>query len=201
MFIRKYWIPLLVFIMVIVGVGLYYLQTRPPKDPILIVNPVEFEKSPAKAPIVEQPEQVGHVHEDGTFHADTPAPVATSTRTGPLTYHADLLASNPVEALRAQAKERGHWSAVWIPPFPPDDHEAQTYARYYYLRTYYESTGETDTPAYKQMGENIMSYLDAVRALPYSTRHSDLLKISWSRLPAGSVVVGYHDSDYPLPLE
>ena len=71
MFLRKYWIPLLVFIVAVVGVGLYYLQTRPPKDPILIVKPVEYEKPPAKAPVVEQPEQVGHFHEDGTFHAES----------------------------------------------------------------------------------------------------------------------------------
>ena len=52
MFFRKYWIPLSVFIVAIVGVSLYYLQTRPPKEPILIVKPVEYEKPPAKAPVV-----------------------------------------------------------------------------------------------------------------------------------------------------
>ena len=74
MFFRKYWIPLLVFIVAIVGVSLYYLQTRPPKEPILIVKPVEFEKPPAKAPVVEQREQVGHFHSDGTFHAEVEQP-------------------------------------------------------------------------------------------------------------------------------
>lgn len=38
MFIRKYWIPLTVFFLAIVGVSLYYLQTRPPKVPIVITN-------------------------------------------------------------------------------------------------------------------------------------------------------------------
>ena len=76
MFIRKYWIPLLVFIIAIVGVGLYVLQTRPPQEPILIIKPVEFEKQPAKAPVVEQPEPVGHVHEDRTRHEGAQAPVA-----------------------------------------------------------------------------------------------------------------------------
>ena len=69
MFFRKYWIPLLVFIIAIVGVGLYVLQTRPPKDPILIVKPVEYEKPAAKAPVGEQSAEVGHFHEDGTWHA------------------------------------------------------------------------------------------------------------------------------------
>ncbi len=78
MFFRKYWIPLSVFIVAIVGVSLYYLQTRPPKEPILIVKPVEYEKPPAKAPVVEQPEQVGHVHEDGTRHGEPHEPTAPS---------------------------------------------------------------------------------------------------------------------------
>ena len=60
MLLRKYWIPLLVFIVAIVGVGLYYLQTRPPKDPILIVKPVEYEKPTAEAPVVEPPQPDGH---------------------------------------------------------------------------------------------------------------------------------------------
>ena len=66
------------FIVAIVGVSLYYLQTRPPKEPILIVKPVEYEKPPAKAPVVEQPEQVGHVHEDGTRHGEPHEPTAPS---------------------------------------------------------------------------------------------------------------------------
>ena len=72
----------MVFIIAIVGVGLYVLKTRPPKDPILIVKPVEFEKSPAKAPVVEQPEQVGHVHEDGTSDAGAHEPIAAPPEVG-----------------------------------------------------------------------------------------------------------------------
>ena len=36
MFIRKYWVPLSVFLLLIMGVSVYYLQNRPPKDPIVI---------------------------------------------------------------------------------------------------------------------------------------------------------------------
>ena len=73
MLLRKYWIPMTVFIVAIVGVSLYYLQIRPPKAPIVIVKPVEFEKPPAKAPVVEQSEerqQDGDSHSDGTLHQD-----------------------------------------------------------------------------------------------------------------------------------
>ena len=67
MFFRKYWIPLLVFIIAIVGVSLYYLQNRPSKDPIVIVKPVEFEKQPVEAPVGDT-SQDEHRHTDGTWH-------------------------------------------------------------------------------------------------------------------------------------
>ena len=188
MFIRKYWIPLLVFIIAIVGVGLYVLQTRPPKDPIVIVKPVEYEKPPAKAPIVDQPEQVGHVHEDGTFHADTPAPVATPTRIGELTYHADLLASHPVEALRALAEELGHWSAEWIPPYPPDDHRAAALARAAYHVAYDKATGlHWQTQTFQQHSTVFSRQLAALRNMEYSTERSDLSKLTWIIGSRGSV--------------
>ena len=136
---------LVFFVLCVVG-SLFYMHHENRKgaeyaaetqDRVAEWNAEQQEQPTAETPIVEQPKQVGHFHEDGTFHAEPDAPVAesspvdvaTPTRTGPLTYHAELLASNPVEALRLQAKERGHWSARWIPPFPPDDHEAQTFAK------------------------------------------------------------------------
>ena len=73
MFIRKYWIPLLVFIVAIVGVSLYFLQTRLPKDPIVIVKPVEFEKQPAKSPVGDT-SQGGNFHSDRTSHGEPDAP-------------------------------------------------------------------------------------------------------------------------------
>ena len=73
MFFRKYWIPLSVFIVAIVGVSLYVLQPRPPKDPILIVKPVEYEKQRTKAPVVEQSAaEVEPFHADGIWKAAEP---------------------------------------------------------------------------------------------------------------------------------
>ena len=91
MFFRKYWIPLSVFIVAIVGVGLYYLQTRPPKPPILNVKPVEYEKPPAEVP-------VGDTSQGERFHADgTTAAVFT-----PLAFvdgvHPTSTSSNPLFA-------------------------------------------------------------------------------------------------------
>ncbi len=76
------------------------------------------------------------------------------TYDGPLTYHAELLESNPVKALRLQTEERGHWSAKWIPPFPPDDLEATAIARNIYLMTYYESIGDITNPIFIQAWKN-----------------------------------------------
>ena len=168
MFIRKYWLPLSVFIVAIVGIGLYLLATQPPPEPVKIYKVVEPEKPTdqptTQAPVVQetpQPQQDGHFHADGTWHEgphETPSTVESDTtsfvspppRASGRTYHAELLASHPVEALRAQAEERGHWSAAHIPMFSPDDHEAATIARNLYLIIYYQSIGDTTYPEYQK---------------------------------------------------
>ncbi|RKU25829.1 hypothetical protein C6499_14460 [Candidatus Poribacteria bacterium] len=68
MFIRKYWVPISVFIVAIAGVGLYLLATQPPKDPVVIYKAVKpLEKSTAKVPVGDT-SQGGHFHADGTWH-------------------------------------------------------------------------------------------------------------------------------------
>lgn len=126
--------------------------------------------------------------------------------TGTLTFHAELLKTNPVEALRLQQEERGHWSAAWIPPFPPDDTKAQEFARAEYLRKYYWHTygKKLDTPEYEkeskefnkasaisnQMWDTIMSY-------SYGARRQDLMKLSWPSLDSDPVTGGIrHPSEY-----
>ena len=65
MFIRKYWIPLTVFLLAIVGLGIYYLATQPEKAPIVIIKPVEVKKlvEPKPPPPGESAES-GHSHGD-----------------------------------------------------------------------------------------------------------------------------------------
>lgn len=71
MFLRKYWIPLAVFIMAIAGVGLYMLATQPTTEPVKIYKPIEPEK-PTQQPTTQTPiedtSQGGHVHADGSWH-------------------------------------------------------------------------------------------------------------------------------------
>ena len=139
-----------------------------------------------------------HRHEDDTAHN----PSVSQTYTGPLTYHVELLKTNPVKALRLQSEERGHWSTKWIPPFPPDDQEAADFARSWYLYIYYKSIGETDTPEYLQLEIEIFSLLNVIGAYPKaSARASDLLRLGWSDLDADAVVRGFQPSNYSLPLK
>lgn len=78
MFLRKNWLPLSVFLIAIIGVGLYLLQTRPPKDPIISYKPVEVETKPKPPPPGETFES-GHWHGDEwhTGSHDAPAEAAT----------------------------------------------------------------------------------------------------------------------------
>ena len=113
MFLRKYWIPLLsVFIVAIVGVGLYYLQTQPPKEPIVIYTPVEPIEKPTEEPKAEvspvgDTSQGGHVHADGNpFHEETHAP-ADITEVPPevqgardIAIEANAQATTPIQALQ-----------------------------------------------------------------------------------------------------
>ena len=69
MFIRKNWLPLSVFLIAIVMVGLYVLQTRSPeKAPIKVYKTTEVEKSTQPQAPVGDASQGGHFHEDGTWH-------------------------------------------------------------------------------------------------------------------------------------
>lgn len=122
-------------------------------------------QAPQQTPIV-QPEQVKQ-------------PVKP-TYTGPLTFHEELLKTNPVKAFQLQTEERGHWSAKWIPPFPPDDQVAQAYARARYLMFYYESIGKTGSPEFKSAVQNRSSAYRTIKDAPLgSARKSDLLKLTW----------------------
>ncbi len=126
--------------------------------------------------------------------------------TGPLTYHEELLETNPVKALRLQQEERGHWSAEWIPPFPPDDTEAQEYAKALYLRRYYihtygEKLGtpgyEKETKVYSEARAIASQMFDTIVSYPYGARRQDLKKLTWPSSPDEPVGgAGGHPSEY-----
>ena len=143
-----------------------------------------------------------HWHEMPTFAPDTrqdetvepaaPSVVETKTYEGPLTYHEELLKTNPVKALRLQAEERGHWSAEHIPPFPPDDTEAQEFAKNQYLTHYYESVGDESNSIhgsiYGKAARAYLSQINAISEYPFGARKMDLMRLTWTRLDAGKVI-------------
>ncbi|MDE0399409.1 MAG: hypothetical protein OXL96_16565 [Candidatus Poribacteria bacterium] len=201
MFIRKYWLPLSVFLVAIAGMGLYLLATQQPPEPVKIYKVVEPEK-PTEQPTGEVPESEtdtgGHFHADGTWHErphDVPVPVyggVDGSKTlqvdsdGEVIYpHHELLQSHPVEALRQQSIDRGHWSAEWIPPFPVGDVEANELARSYYLAFYYNEIGDFHNPiasqaraVIRQWRDHFNSYIPSRRwEIPH--RDFDLMKLAW----------------------
>lgn len=126
---------------------------------------------------------------------------------GPLTFHEELLKTNPVKALRLQQEERGHWSAEWIPPFPTDDTEAQEYARatylwLYYIQNYgYEKLGtpeyEKETKVYREARETRRHMRSNISSYPYGARQMDLMKLAWPVLDSDPVTGGIrHPSEY-----
>ncbi|RKU36324.1 hypothetical protein C6496_13790 [Candidatus Poribacteria bacterium] len=136
----------------------------------------------------------------------TPEPVAKEVQakpayTGPLTFHEELLETNPVEALRLQAEERGHWSAEWIPTFDPGDQEAEAIARNLYIRHYYKSIGDTDNPIYKKAGDELMLQSNAIGEHPSAKRRMDLLRLTWTHLSSEHAVTRVSPSNQALPLK
>lgn len=74
MFLRKYSIPLLVFLLLIMGIGLYLLATQPPPEPVKIYKAVKPIEKPTGQPKAEVPvgdtSQGRHFHADGTWHGE-----------------------------------------------------------------------------------------------------------------------------------
>ncbi len=145
---------------------------------------------------------------DKSPKAETPKPKPKKPLyKGPLTFHEELLKTNPVKALRLQQEERGHWSSEWIPPFPPDDTEAQEFARVtylwlYYIQNYgYKKLGtlgyEKETKAYREARELRRQMRGTIFSYPYGARKMDLRKLSWPSLDSDPVTGGTrHSSEY-----
>ncbi|RKU29760.1 hypothetical protein C6497_05305 [Candidatus Poribacteria bacterium] len=141
----------------------------------------------------ELPIDAPGVRQEGTPEPNVPIeqPMqAPKTITGKLTYHKQLLEKHPVEAVRQQARELGHWSADHIPPFPPEDAEAAEFARELYLYRYYRWTGQTDKPEYQKHGMAQSEIFHAIRDRENKTpwehaRTYDLKKLTWPDLTIG----------------
>ncbi len=168
-------------------------EDNPPNDvrPVKPVQQVDMSKiKPDKSPKAEAPK---------------PKPKKPLYK-GPLTFHEELLKTNPVKALRLQQEERGHWSAEWIPPFPTNDTEAQEFARTeyrwrYYVHTYGEKLDdpeyEKETKVFHKARAIANGMFSKILSYPYGARKMDLMKLTWPSLDSDPVTGGVrHPSEY-----
>ncbi len=124
MFLRKYWLPISVFLIAIVGIGFYLLATQPPKDPIVIYKPVEPEKpteQPTTEALVGDTSQGGHSHADGTWHEgahDSEQAAKGPRPTPPSQSSLDASAGN-VLTKEQEAERRKFWADMGLDPPPP----------------------------------------------------------------------------------
>lgn len=169
-----------------------------------IQDAIKKSKTPTARPGYELVQHGDHFHEvpiseTAVLPPNDKSAVVPKTIKGGLTYHAELLETNPVKALRLQAEERGHWSKDHIPPFPPSDTEAQAFARNAYLTTYYQSLGygsenlepeNFDAESNRIYGNAVRAYMSHFRGLdeyPNGPRRKDLWRLTWTRTAAGEI--------------
>lgn len=238
LFSNRLFIGALAFLILCVVGGTLYISHVEKQDvaelatdeaPVKQLTEKQQQQPTAESPVGEQPPQ-GHFHEDGTWHGEPPAeaPVAaevdpskataiteTSQPAMQLTYHAELLKSNPVEALRQQGKERGHWSADYLPDFPLNDTEAMEIARAEYHYIYYGHTIPVSehhhSPEFQGAARENSRLYDAINeryplvnsdgsysAWDVFARHNDLKMLAWPVLPYDPErIEKYRDYTYP----
>lgn len=75
MFLRKYWLPLTVFVLIaLMGCGLFYGRKAAKQEPVKVYKPVEVEKpAPPKPPPPGETAESGHWHGD-VWHAEPHEP-------------------------------------------------------------------------------------------------------------------------------
>ena len=138
--------------------------------------------------------ETSHAHEDSTVHQGAHASQASMQQTQPadtvseevIYPHHELLQTHPVAALRAQARDSGHWSARYIPPFPPDDVEANELARSHYIKNYHNAREEYYHPAAVKAKAVIRKWSydsGAFKMIKYQPpRFYDLFKLDWTNI-------------------
>ena len=202
--IKIYW-GIGVLIILLIGVSVVMLTRPTDPDPDIVYIDVEPSKEtpPPAEPGYKWVWHHNHwdkVKIDEVAAEPIPSPIAVPEKTdmvpkpkpkkvyeGPLTYHAELLETNPVKALKLQAEERGHWSKDHIPPFPPSDTEAQEYAKSIYHIHYYKSIGMVDTPIFQKYGRAYISQMHAIDEYPNGARRKDLWRLTWTLTDAGKI--------------
>lgn len=191
-------------------VFMYYQITETSKlrkelDDIANVDPIVSQD--IIKPVVSIPDEIlpdyhlkNHNHKNETIKRISVPNVVKHVHTK-LTYHKELLETNPVEALRLQSKERGHWSSEWIPAFPSDDLEAGSIAKNEYIIQYYKSIGDTNNLEYKKAYDSNWEQMTRQIYAPFNARLCDLIMLHWTGLSEGSVLPLYKNGIRRMPSD
>ena len=175
MFLRKYWIPLLVFVVVIAVVCVYMIQTQPPKEPIVIYKPVEpLPQSPVVEAPVEDTSQGGHFHADGTWHEGQHEPVEQ-------------------QPIADNASQGRHWSDAYLPPIEElevkyaDDSDAMFIIDRVKILLKHEKDGFTGhDPAVDKAFAELMNFtnkkISSLGADVSAARVDELMMLTWPTL-------------------
>ena len=207
---KMYWgLASLILIIGVVGV---YFMLQPEPDPevekkFIVPSEADLKKaSETKKPPREAKDgftwewHADHWHEVPVVQNDPPLAHPDTVQpkqhaidaAGEVIYpHHELLQRHPVAALRAQAKDNGHWSARYIPPFPPDDAEANELAQAYYIDNYFKSRNDFYNPVASKARQVISEWrnnnsLEPGNYKKLRPRHWDLVRLSWTRRDPGS---------------
>ncbi|MCG9128842.1 hypothetical protein JT359_14730 [Candidatus Poribacteria bacterium] len=198
---KMYWgITSLIIMIGVVGV---YFMLQPDPDPVpekklIVPSETDLEQvRKAKQPPRDAKDgftwewHADHWHEVPIAQNDAPVAqpvkrpksewVEKKTYEKPLTYDEELFKTNPVKSLILEMEARGHWGVGYIPDFPPDDLEAQEFARYQYRISY------MDIQDGKEMWDVVLKKETLLNQLHekygrFSPRIFDLHKLSWAGL-------------------
>ena len=190
MFIRKNWLPLSVFLIALVMVGLYVLQTRPEKTPIKIYKTTEVEKPTQPQAPVGDTSQGGHFHSDGTWHegphdAPVPAPVELDHIVVPPLSEASQGESIPLRTVSIPPGLDKDWAAM-----PPEDlattikaieeHRVDVLEGYYYRRKSDDSLllDENGYPILHKRNEPFFSIIWGTGFRPTPEQYAEYKKLS-----------------------
>ena len=183
MFLRKYWIPISVFIVAIVGIGLYLLATQPTTEPVKIYKAVKPIKKPTQQSTTQAPvgdtSQGGHFHADGTWHEGPHAP-QTPERSLPSTAQGQ----SPIEPVSSETFTIG---AGGLPPSIGEQVEASNdVPKYAALKKMSDEELRTMRDEYREKWEMLMPEVHKrMRELTAAEPESDQAK---SRLEALNAV-------------
>ena len=160
MFLRKYWLPISVFLVAIAGVGLYLLATQPPPEPVPIYKAVEPEKlteqPQAEAPVGDT-SQDGHVHADGNPWHEEPheMPETDVIQSEDINFFDEIDAESKARTEKAAAdmaaaKTAREFNEAWMRQMEasPSFHGQQNY--YNFLKAHPDFDYATASPELKQ---------------------------------------------------